>query len=62
MEANLLMMKKILPLVVAITATQVHADNVWSEREICRAATKTYFWLSSLPIDAPDLLSSSCPI
>ena len=26
----------------------------WSEREICRAAAKTYFFLDKMPADAPD--------
>jgi hypothetical protein len=26
----------------------------WTDREICRAATKVYFFLSELPQDAPD--------
>ena len=30
------------------------SQEKWSDREICRAATKTYFWLNELPTDAPD--------
>jgi hypothetical protein len=47
-------MRKILILLVTFLATQSFAATEWSDREICRAAAKTYFWLSDLPSDAPD--------
>jgi hypothetical protein len=47
-------MKYTIAACAALVGTQVSAGAVWSEREICRAATKTYFWLSDLPSDALD--------
>ncbi len=41
--------------VLAFISTPIFADAVWSDREICRAAAKTYFFLSELPNDAPDI-------
>ncbi len=35
-------------------ATPTFSEGTWSDREICRAATKTYFWLNEFPNDAPD--------
>lgn len=40
---------------VALLPLAASAENAgWSGREICRAATKTYFFLDNLPADAPD--------
>lgn len=47
-------MKLIVALVISFLATQAVANVSWTDREICRAATKTYFWLSQLPSDGPD--------
>ncbi|WP_298568016.1 hypothetical protein [uncultured Aliiroseovarius sp.] len=47
-------MKKLITLAFVFLATQAVAAESWTDREICRAATKTYFWLSDLPADAPD--------
>lgn len=47
-------MRIVFAMILALSATQTFADEIWSEREICRAATKTYFWLKELPSDAPD--------
>ncbi len=48
------MIRTVYAIAIAFTATQSFASEGWSDREICRAATKTYFWLSELPSDAPD--------
>lgn len=47
-------MKPIAAVVISFLATQAVANESWSDREICRAATKTYFWLNELPSDGPD--------
>lgn len=47
-------MKPVIALVISFLATQAGATESWSDREICRAATKTYFWLNELPSDGPD--------
>lgn len=39
---------------ITLIASPVLADGTWSDREICRAATKTYFFLSEAPADATD--------
>ena len=39
---------------IAMTVTSSVAENAWSHREVCRAATKVYFWLNELPTDASD--------
>ncbi len=47
-------MRIVFVIAIAVSATRVFANDVWPDREICRAATKTYFWLKYLPSDAPD--------
>lgn len=47
-------MRSILFLFSLLAANQAVADLIWTDREICRAATKTYFWLRDLPKDATD--------
>jgi len=44
----------ILAIAIFFSATESTAGETWSDRDICRAATKTYFWLSELPSDAPN--------
>jgi hypothetical protein len=41
-------------LTVSLSSAAVADDGAWTDREICRAATKTYFFLSSKPLDALD--------
>lgn len=48
------MMRTILGIAILFALTQSLAAEGWSDREVCRAATKTYFWLDKLPVDAPD--------
>jgi len=39
---------------VGLVAATSAAAGEWTDREICRAATKVYFFLPELPQDAPD--------
>ncbi len=48
------MMRICFVIAVCLAATQLAASENWSKREICRAATKVYFFLSDLPKDAAD--------
>lgn len=47
-------MKFIVASTIVALATQAVASESWSDREMCRAATKTYFWLKEMPTDGPD--------
>ena len=50
-------MKQILiatALIALVPSALLAEAGYWTDREICRAATKTYFFTSSRPADAPD--------
>lgn len=47
-------MKSILASAIFFCAGQAVAVESWPDWEICRVATKTYFWLNTVPVDAPD--------
>ncbi|MBV2361717.1 hypothetical protein KUH32_18275 [Thalassococcus sp. CAU 1522] len=34
-----------------VVGTNSHAEGVWTDLEVCRAATKVYFFLDQAPVD-----------